>query len=50
MDTVFQDQAKHIPVEEPHEKVQATGQVMVESVDSSEETDTENSEEEMVVR
>lgn len=50
MDTVFQDQAEHIPVEEPHEEVQAIWQVMVESVDSSEETNTENSEEEMVVR
>ena len=51
IDRVFQNQAEHIPIEEPNEEVQVEGRVVVESVNSSlEGTVVEDSEIEMVVR
>ena len=48
-DNVFQRHVEHIPVEQPLEGVQATKQVEVESVDSS-EAEAKDPGEEMVVR
>ena len=50
-DRVFHGRAEHILIKEPHEEIQAKGQVEVESVDFSlEETRPEDSDTEMVVR
>ena len=49
-DTIFYGRAEHILIEEPHEEAQVADQVKVKSVSSSEETDTEDPEDEMVVQ
>ena len=49
-DTIFYGRAEHILIEEPHEKAQVADQVEVKSVSSSEETNTEDPEDEMVVQ
>ena len=48
-DMIFYGRAEHILIEEPHEEAQVADQVEVKSVSSSEETDTEDPEDEMVV-
>lgn len=49
-DTVFHSRIEHSLVEEPYKEARATEQAEVESVGSSEETDTEDPKDEMVVR
>lgn len=49
-DTIFYDRAEHILIEEPHEEAQVANQVEVKPISSSEETDTEDPEDEIVVQ
>ena len=49
-DTIFYDRAEHILIKEPHEEAQVANQVEVKPISSSEETDTEDPEDEIVVQ